>query len=54
MSHNGGAETFEEVFGSFGGGGKTVFHSFLCEVFGQFIKGFGSVKVGVQLKLEVF
>ena len=38
---NRGVETFEEVFDSFGRGGETVFHSFLCEVFGQFIKDFG-------------
>ena len=44
MSHvrgNRGVETFEGVFDSFGRGGETVFHSFLCEVFGQFIKDFG-------------
>ena len=38
---NRGVDTLGEVIGSFGRGGETVFHSFLCEVFGQFIKGLG-------------
>ena len=38
VSDNRGAETFEEVFGIFGEVGR----HFLCEVFGQFIKGSSS------------